>query len=210
MRFIAGNLYHVYNQGNDKQVVFFKADDYLIFLRLLRKYISPYAEIVAYCLMPNHFHLLLYTDERVMKELRQGGILIDPLTNGIRKLLSGYARIFNSHANRSGSLFRQKTKSKCLSDMLIKDAVKMNNSDYFENCFHYIHQNPLKAKLVNKLCDWEYSSYRDYAELRTGSLCNRELAAIHCNYSRETFFAASERLVNDLLFVWSDRDGQTR
>jgi len=86
----------------------------------------------------------------------------------------------------------------------------MNFQDYCENCFHYIHQNPLKAKLVEDLGEWEFSSYRDYAELRAGTLCNRELAAIHCNYSRETFISVSERLVDDLLIIWSDRDGQTK
>ena len=95
MNFTPGNLYHVYNQGNDKQIIFSCDEDYLIFLRMVRKTISAHAEIIAYCLMPNHFHLLIYTDERVTTIIKQGGLLIDSLTNGFRKLLSGYARIYN-------------------------------------------------------------------------------------------------------------------
>ena len=66
--------------------------------------------------MSNHFHLMVYADERVLNLQKQGGLEIDVFTNGIRKLLSGYARIYNSRHKTSGSLFRQKTKSNCLSD----------------------------------------------------------------------------------------------
>ena len=210
MNFIAGNLYHIYNQGNNKQVIFSCPDDYLTFIRELRLRISPHVEIIAYCLMPNHFHLLVYSDERVSSFIKQGGIVLDPLTNGIRKLLSGYARIFNKRYNCSGSVFRQKTKNKCLTEMTVQDPMKVAYQDYCINCFHYIHQNPLKADLVSRMEDWEYSSFRDYAGLRNGSLCNKELAVIYCNYVYETFYEESYRIIDESIFKWSDRDGQTR
>ena len=97
MKFIRDNLYHIYNQGNNQQQIFSCSEDYITFLREIRICISPHAEIIAYCLMPNHFHLLVYVDNRVDKVIKQGGLFIDPLTNGIRKLLSGYARIFNKN-----------------------------------------------------------------------------------------------------------------
>lgn len=87
--------------------------------------------------MPNHFHLLVYSDERIRDIKKQGGLLIDGLTKGIRKLLSGYARIYNSRHQQSGSLFRQKTKSKCLSDTNIDYGIN-KKTDYYFNCFHYI------------------------------------------------------------------------
>jgi hypothetical protein len=62
--------------------------------------------------MPNHFHFLVHTNEYSSVLVKQGGLIIDTLTNGMRKLLSGYARVFNSKYERSGSLFRQKTKAK--------------------------------------------------------------------------------------------------
>lgn len=193
MNFTPDNLYHVYNQGNDKQLIFSLVEDYLIFLRLIRKNITPHAEIIAYCLMPNHFHLLIYTDERVAETIKQGGLLIDPLTNGFRKLLSGYARIYNKVNNKTGSLFRQKTKIKNLS--FDTSGAAHNLQDYYFNCLHYIHQNPLRASIVNRLEDWEFSSFKDYAGLRNGTLCNKDLAKKYCSYHPETFIKTSYQII---------------
>ncbi len=132
--------------------------------------------------MPNHFHLMIYADERIEEEIQQGGIVIDPLTNGIRKLLSGYARIFNDQYKRSGSLFRQKTKAKNLSENLVADST-LNTPDYYSSCFNYIHSNPLQAGLVKNLNDWPYSSYPDFVGLREGNLCNKELALKYCCFN---------------------------
>jgi putative transposase len=199
MNFIQGNLYHVYNQGNNKQSIFSCDEDYLIFLKAIRKKICPNAELIAYCLMPNHFHFLLYVDERISAVTKQGDLIIDPLTNGIRKLLSGYARVYNQRYNRTGSLFRQKTKVKCLSNIELI-TKNINAIDYQSKCLHYIHQNPLKAGLVLKIEDWEYSSYKDYAGLRNGTLCNKILAAKYCSYDTRTFVQRSLSEVEDALF----------
>ncbi len=106
--------------------------------------------------MPNHFHIMVYADERISNLQKQGGLEIDALTNGIRKLLSGYARIFNARHGKTGSLFRQKTKVKDLTDELPPRFA--NLTDYYFFCFHYIHRNPWAAKLVSGLEDWEFSS----------------------------------------------------
>ncbi|HTC00291.1 MAG TPA: hypothetical protein VK705_06380 [Ferruginibacter sp.] len=197
MKFIHDNLYHVYNQGNNRQTIFSNDEDCLIFLKQIRKYILPNAELIAYCLMPNHFHLLLYIDERINVEIKQGNLTIDPLTNGIRKLLSGYARIYNHRYNKTGSLFRQKTKVKCLSDIEIHSGSLLNISDYYSTCFQYIHQNPYKAGLVKRIEDWNYSSYKDYAGLRKGTLCNKTLAEKFCSYDTRTFVQTSYSLLEE-------------
>ena len=197
MNFIPDNLYHIYNQGNNQQNIFFDKDDYLIFLREVRKLLLPHCEIVAYCLMPNHFHLMVYTDERVEVLIKQGGLMIDKLTNGMRKLLSGYARIYNKKYSRTGSLFRQKTKYKLLSNDRILSNHSLSDSDYCCNCFHYIHQNPWRANLVNRMEDWDYSSFKDYAGLRNGSLCNKKLAEKYCSYNPKDFMKESYRDLTD-------------
>ena len=195
MTFVPQNIYHIYNQGNDRQTIYRHQDDYLLFLDLYERLIHPNVSTLGWCLMPNHFHFMVYSDERCIPIMKQGGILIDPITNGVRKLLSGYARIFNSRTGRSGSVFRQKTKSKCLSDIKITPNSTFRQQDYCVNCFHYIHQNPFVARLVLRLEDWDYSSFRDYAGLRDGHLCNKDLAALYCGYDPDTFVTKSYELV---------------
>jgi putative transposase len=199
MQFIPDNLYHVFNQGNNKQNLFLERNDFITFLNLLRHNIIPYSDIIAYCLMPNHFHFMIATDERCNSKIKQGGLIIDPITNGIRKLLSSYSRIYNSKNEKSGSMFRQKTKDKCLSG-ITETRNALDARDYYFSCFHYIHQNPLKAGLVKKLEEWEYSSYRDYAGLRNGTLINKALAVKYCGYNRSTFIKESYELTDDDIF----------
>jgi REP element-mobilizing transposase RayT len=146
--------------------------------------------------MPNHFHFLIYTDGSCAKKMKQGGILIDPITNGIRKLLSGYARISNNQYQRTGSVFRQKTKAKCLSGIKVTANTIYVQQDYFINCFHYIHQNPFVAGLVSRLEDWEYSSFKDYAGLCDGNLCQKDLAALYCGYKQDNFVSRSYKVVD--------------
>lgn len=113
-------------------------------------------------------------------------MLLDPITNGFRKLLSGYTRITNLKINRTGSLFRPKTKSKNLSE--IKIIVSGETiQDYYLSCFNYIHNNPVKAEIVATPEDWEYSSYKDYLQLRKGTLCNKALGMSLCNLSAKDF-----------------------
>ncbi len=197
MKFTTGNVYHVYNQGNNQQLIFSSHEDYLIFLRMIKKCLSPHAEIIGYCLMPNHFHFLLYVDDRVNAMIKQGGLMIDPLTNGFRKLLSGYARIYNNRYHKTGSLFRQKTKIKCLSDIIISPGSIQAYQDYYFNCFHYIHQNTYKAGIVKFLEEWQYSSFKDYALLRNGTLCNKKMAKKFCSYDPETFVKTSYEIISD-------------
>jgi putative transposase len=63
MHFENGHLYHIYNQGNNKQKIFFDRDNYVFFLRKIRTHMLPYCDVLAYCLMPNHFHLMVSVNE---------------------------------------------------------------------------------------------------------------------------------------------------
>ncbi len=187
MKFVLGNIYHIYNQGNNRQQVFYCDEDYLIFLGLIRRFIQPQSEIIAWCIMPNHFHLLLFATGEGCTIMKQGGLEIEKLTNGIRNLLSSYARIFNKRYQRSGSVFRQKTKAKNVAeeDWVVKKKCSLQ--DYCSFCFTYIHENPVAAGLVKSAGDWKFSSYPDYAGLRNGNLCNKALAVKYCGYESVEF-----------------------
>ncbi len=66
MLFETGNLYHIYNQGNNRQQIFFSHENYIFFLKKLKKHILPHADILAWCLMPNHFHLMIYVKDVII------------------------------------------------------------------------------------------------------------------------------------------------
>jgi REP element-mobilizing transposase RayT len=149
----------------------------------------PFAETIAYCLMPNHFHFLIHTNEISVAEIKIGSLYLSQLSNSIRKLLSSYATAINKQQQTTGSLFRQKTKS---------ELINNSSKSYAVTAFHYIHFNPLKANLVQHLNEWKFSSYLDYAGLRKGNLCNKELARklidINWNYfERDTMEAYNNK-----------------
>lgn len=184
MKFIEGHLFHIYNRGINRQFIFFNHKNYIFFLRKIRKYIFPYSEILAYCLMPNHFHFLIYANSLTISTDKKGRNL---LSDGFRHLLSSYTKAINVQENRTGSLFTQNTHCK---------NVDKGRLQAF-TCFRYIHQNPLRAGLSNKLEDWMYSSFRDYCGLRKGTLCNKDLAFELLNFDRENFYSLSYDIIQD-------------
>jgi putative transposase len=130
--------------------------------------------------MPNHFHFLVFTNEDSCATKKVGGLQIQALSDAIRRLQSHYAQGINQRFGWSGSLFRQRTKSK-----------RIAYSEHAHFCMNYIHQNPLKAGMVAKLEDWPYSSFRDYAGFRKGTLCNRDLAFELLEITPESFYEDS-------------------
>ena len=85
MYFELGGIYHIYNHGNNRQLVFYRRENYLYFLRKLRIHIMPFADVLAWCLMPNHYHLMLEVREVEVESLAQtfseGFTLSEALTN---------------------------------------------------------------------------------------------------------------------------------
>ena len=177
MHFEPNQIYHVYNRGNNKQPVFFSEANYLFFLQKIKTEWKKYADVLCYCLMPNHFHLMLIPNAEGCKNI----ILADKETHMqsfskiIGKTLSSYTKAINVQNNTTGNLFQKKTKAILLT---VPNSLIENFStyEYLLTCFHYIHQNPLKAKLVKDLKDWLHSSYPDYYSNRNGTICNKTLA----------------------------------
>ena len=180
MQFEASNLYHIYNRGNNKQPIFFNRDNYLYFLTKVKRYIVPACDILAWCLMPNHFHFLIHANTDTEKIIKETPLKINALTEGIRLLLSSYTQGINKQNNSTGNLFQQKTKFKCVSE---------GDINYGYTVFNYTHQNPLRANLVTQLEDWEFSSFADYAGLRNGKLCNIELATLLFDLNKNNFLS---------------------
>lgn len=179
MKLKSGEIYHVYNRGNNRQRLFYDRDNYYYFLSKIKQYLLPNCDMLAYCLMPNHFHFLIHANNKTTRRCKNRIILPDTpripalemsrFSKGIQLLLSSYAKGINKKYSRSGSLFRQNTKSKQTSSEYFSD-------DYSLQCFMYIHNNPVTAGLVQYPDDWEFSSIREYMELKNvNSLCNVEM-----------------------------------
>ena len=205
MEFQKEHIYHIYNQGNNRREIFFERENYLFFLRKIKTYVSPYVDILAWCLMPNHFHLMVLVRELSLvlpnQDLTQSQALTmqkqskpkpkrkeRSLNESIGILLRSYTRAINKQQNLSGSLFRKNTKAECITcpegiapSWFMENGITtyinlLPEDDYPQVCFNYIHNNPVKAKLVQKAEDWEFSSAMDYAGIRNGHLINRKTA----------------------------------
>ena len=199
MNFEKGYIYHIYNQGNNHRKIFFNQENYLYFLKKIKTYITPYADILAWCLMPNHFHLMVLVREALASQgLTQSQALTTrkrrTLNDSIGIMLRTYTRAINKQEKFSGTLFRKETKAECVNcpsgvspSFITKNDVTIINiqnpeQQYPQVCFNYIHQNPVKANLVKKPTDWEFSSALDYAGLRAGKLVNKEVASKYISY----------------------------
>lgn len=132
--------FHVYNRGVNKQVIFHSERNYRKFLELINQYFNPSELLImAFCLMPNHFHLLI-------QQLQAFGI------SGLMEQVCGdYAKVLNHSLSRSGHLFQGRYG--------MKWAKRDDSVPYLAS---YIHQNPLKAGLVKEPEDWPYSSCQAY------------------------------------------------
>lgn len=137
--------------------------------------------------MPNHFHLMVHVS-RIENATLSGTLNHKTLNNSIGKMLSSYTRAINIQEKSTGSLFRGKTKAECvtkskgIAPSYYKSSfgtiinLHLLEKDYPKICFDYIHNNPVKAKLVKKPENWEFSSYSDYFCSRNGKLINKERA----------------------------------
>ncbi|XWN36673.1 MAG: transposase [Balneola sp.] len=194
MQFIAEHIYHLFNQGNNKEQLFFERENYLYFLKKVEKHLIPHVNILAWCLMPNHYHFLFQVKPSYdSSDNPENMNKIGPLNRAVGTLQSSYTQSINKKLNRSGSLFRSRAKAKSL-------YQESKNHDYYGlNCFLYIHQNPVRANLVANLEDWEFSSYQDYSGLRNGKLCNQELAQDLLKFplDHKEFRAFSKQTISD-------------
>lgn len=104
-----------------------------------------------------------------------------------------------------GKLFAHNTTTRCLNDIEFYNTFIANRqkirkyglADYATTCFNYIHQNPVRAGIVEKMEDWEFSSFRDYAGIRSGTLVNKELAFQMVNIDPANFYLQSQDYLDE-------------
>jgi len=143
-------IYHVMMRGINHQNIFEEQEDYYQFLNTLDMMAQSYEPdgtpsgrnyiLYAYCLMSNHIHLLIRERE-------------DKIGMSIKRIASSYVYYYNHKYSRDGHLFRERFKSEPVNDM-----------SYFVTLLRYIHQNPLKAGIVDEVQDYEFSSWGEYTD----------------------------------------------
>jgi len=155
-----GWYYHIYNRGNNSEILFKEMENYMYFLSLYKKYIDPIADTLAYCLMSNHFHLVIRVKEKQEIQTFQDLHLFDEKWKGIKNerkptpsiqfahLFNTYAKAINNRYKRTGTLFEHPFERRAI-----------ENEYYLKHCIAYAHENPVKARLVKSMSEYTWSSF---------------------------------------------------
>jgi putative transposase len=143
-----GYVYHVINRGNGRNAVFHKTEDYAAFVRLMHEGIERLPmRLTGYCLMPNHFHLLLWPHEA------------GDLSRWMQWLLTAHVRRYHRHYKGSGHIWQGRFK-----------AFPIQEDEHYLTVLRYVERNPLRANLVQRAQDWPWSSLSNSRAARPEAL----------------------------------------
>jgi len=193
MKFYENTYYHIYNRTNNEEALFRSRENYLYFLKKYRYYLEELFETIGYCLMPTHFHFLVRVREfgnnsetkqtsaiktsdvatktsdvfktsDVSTKCNQTSDVSTLMSKGMHRLQMSYAKAFNKKFDRHGSLFQAHFKAK-----------PVPSDSYLITLLTYIHQNPVRSGLAGNAVEWEFSSYQDYIDMRSGTLPSKNM-----------------------------------
>jgi len=166
---LPNKIYHIYNHANGKENLFENAENYNYFLKRYQYFIEPIADTFAYCLMPNHLHLMvriksiahLQEANKAFISEKKGVDFIVPdlnedlisafISKTFGNLFSSYSQAFNKQQQRKGSLFMPNFKRKEIFD-----------EKYYTQLVFYIHNNPVRHGFADTMENWMFSSYSAY------------------------------------------------
>ncbi len=179
-----GVFYHIYNRGTNREDIFIEGRNYDHFMQLYIKYIEPAAETYAYCLLKNHFHLLVRVKEKGEEDPKGLSRPLGSASGAFSNFFNAYAKAINKAYGRTGSLFQHPFgRTPVLTQLYLMQAVR------------YIHFNPQKHGLVSDFRAWPYSSYR--AHLSTQATRLRRDDVLEWFGGREGFIAAHREDLED-------------
>ena len=153
---LGGRYYHIFNRGANRQLIFYSADNYNYFLKLLNELLADYMHFFAYCLLPNHFHFVVKSKDEIYQPAKEnrsvstenrGDGSLKRITDEeeigklvvrqLKRLFITYAMAINKQENRVGNLFDPKYK-----------RLEITTQDYLEYVIFYAHYNPEKHGLT--------------------------------------------------------------
>jgi len=149
----SGLFFHFINLGSNRELIFLEPEDYLHFLRGVQRWLAPVVEILAYCLMPTHYHIL----GRIRQDMESSQV-----SAAMQRLGVSHASMINKRYDRIGPLFKGRF-----------EALPVTEYAYLSTLCLYIHSNPVKARLVGQPEEWVYSNYLEWIGLRDGTLVER-------------------------------------
>ena len=164
----SGMMYHIWTHANGQENLFRSGENYQYFLKKYFQYIGLVAETFAYCLMPNHLHLMIrIRKEAALLNLKKqdlqgfknlGGPVV--VSQQFSNLFNAYSKAYNKMYHRKGSLFVPNFKRK-----------RISSESYFIALVVYIHRNPIHHRFADNIDDWPYSSWHEYI-IEDGSRLN--------------------------------------
>lgn len=161
--------YHIYNRGINGQNIYFQEQNYFYFLQKYAQYVAPFVDTFAYCLLKNHFHLLIRvkSEEEIRSVLN--GKKADKsiswhVSNAFSSLFQSYSQAINKRFERTGALFEEPF-----------HRILIDNEHYFTRLIWYIHHNPQKHHFVANFRDYPFSSYWSHLQQKATKLKRDEV-----------------------------------
>ena len=152
-KYLIGKVFHIMVQGLNKEYIFEKTSYKEKYKKLLKENIKKYnIKIIAYCIMNNHAHVLIYSEN------------INRISKFMQRINTIYALYYNKIEKRVGYVFRDRFNIQVIDD-----------EEHLKNCIVYIHQNPVKAYLINNIGDYKYSSYNEYIHMYDSDLVSKDI-----------------------------------
>ena len=171
---LGSNYYHIFNRGINRQNIFFSERNYFYFLHLIDRFLTDYISVLVYCLLPNHFHLIIKVNEKITTEsdekrkdsiwkrkmesveLTNDEEIGKFVSNQFRRLFITYTMAINKQENRTGSLFDKNFK-----------RLEITENEYLLYAIFYTHYNPEKHGIDNNFKNYRFSSYSAFNNNKT-------------------------------------------
>ncbi|KAF2512597.1 transposase [Flavobacterium foetidum] len=178
--FEAGQYYHVYNRGNNSENIFIEDKNYNYFLEKVKKYVLPIADIYAYCLLKNHFHIVFRVKDKIDLPEKFKEKIHLPFSN----LFNSYSKSINKMYGRSGSLFQEHLQRN-----------RIENENYLKKLIVYIHLNPVKHKFSKDFQSYKHSSWQSYLSSKPSNIDRQFILELFGDLENFIFCHDEKRLI---------------
>jgi len=173
--FEPGNFFHVYNHAIGSELLFREGENYLFFLQKFSRFLDPYVSLYSYCLLPNHFHLLIKVSSKFSSR---------EVSEQFRKFLISYSKAFNKYFARRGTLFERHLK-----------RVHVTSDEYLIWLIFYLHRNPVHHRYSTDFRTYPWSSYQSLLSNKNTDLKRAEILDLFSG--KNEFISFHERNISD-------------